>query len=104
MLILFLVPRDKETMSHRPKPLVSLPLNGFGCSPAQENNAIAMANTACWDRLQQYYPMTLSNGSGNSVGLPNEQMGNSEEGRILVPSPQKVGGQLLLTADHGNIE
>ena len=71
-------------MLNRPKPLVLLILDGFGYSLDQENNAIAMANTPCWDQLQKDYPMTLLDCSGHSVGLPDDQMGNSEVGHIHI--------------------
>jgi len=71
-------------MSKRPKPVVLLILDGFGYTTEQANNAIAMANTPCWDKLQQDYPMTLLNCSGNVVGLPDGQMGNSEVGHVHI--------------------
>lgn len=77
-------------MLNRPKPLVLLILDGFGHSTAPENNAIAMANTPCWDRLQQDYPTSLLNCSGRTVGLPAEQMGNSEVGHIHIGSGRYV--------------
>jgi 2,3-bisphosphoglycerate-independent phosphoglycerate mutase len=77
-------------MLNRPKPLVLLILDGFGYSLEQENNAIAMANTPCWDQLQKDYPMTLLDCSGRSVGLPDEQMGNSEVGHIHIGTGRYV--------------
>ncbi|MDO9105325.1 MAG: 2,3-bisphosphoglycerate-independent phosphoglycerate mutase [Methylovulum sp.] len=77
-------------MLNRPKPLVLLILDGFGHSTDQENNAIAMANTPCWDQLQQDYPMTYLNCSGHDVGLPDDQMGNSEVGHIHIGSGRYV--------------
>jgi len=77
-------------MLNRPKPLVLLILDGFGYSTDQENNAITMANTPCWDKLQQDYPMTLLNCSGHDVGLPDDQMGNSEVGHIHIGSGRYV--------------
>ena len=71
-------------MSNRPKPLVLLILDGFGYTTDTESNAIAMAKTPCWDSLQKDYPMTLLNCSGHSVGLPGDQMGNSEVGHIHI--------------------
>lgn len=61
-------------MLNRPKPVVLLILDGFGYSLDQQNNAIAMANTSCWDQLQKDCPITLPDCSGRSVGLPDEQM------------------------------
>ena len=77
-------------MLNRPKPLVLLILDGFGYSLEQENNAIAMANTPCWDQLQKDYPMTLLDCSGRSVGLPDEQMGNSEVGHVHIGTGRYV--------------
>jgi 2,3-bisphosphoglycerate-independent phosphoglycerate mutase len=80
----------KSNMSSRPKPVVLLILDGFGYSEEQENNAIAMANTPCWDRLQKEYPMTLLDCSGEVVGLPDGQMGNSEVGHIHIGTGRYV--------------
>ena len=77
-------------MSNRPKPLVLLILDGFGYTLETENNAIAMANTPCWDQLQKEYPMTLLDCSGKSVGLPSDQMGNSEVGHIHIGTGRYV--------------
>ncbi len=77
-------------MLNRPKPLVLLILDGFGYSQDKEYNAIAMANTPCWDRLQKDWPMTLLNCSGAVVGLPGGQMGNSEVGHIHIGTGRYV--------------
>jgi 2,3-bisphosphoglycerate-independent phosphoglycerate mutase len=77
-------------MSNRPKPLVLLILDGFGYTKETENNAIAMANTPCWDSLQQQYPMTLLDCSGHAVGLPKDQMGNSEVGHTHIGAGRYV--------------
>ena len=77
-------------MLNRPKPLVLLILDGFGYSLKAENNAIAMANTPCWDQLQKDYPMTFLECSGKSVGLPADQMGNSEVGHIHIGTGRYV--------------
>ena len=73
-------------MLNRPKPLLLLILDGFGWNENKENNAIAMADTPCWDSLQKNYPMTLLDCSGKVVGLPDEQMGNSEVGHLHIGS------------------
>jgi 2,3-bisphosphoglycerate-independent phosphoglycerate mutase len=77
-------------MSNRPKPLVLLILDGFGYTLDSESNAIAMANTPCWDKLQKDYPMTLLDCSGHSVGLPSDQMGNSEVGHTHIGAGRYV--------------
>ena len=77
-------------MVQRIKPLVLLILDGFGYSPKIENNAIALAKTPCWDRLQKTYPMTYLKCSGHVVGLPDGQMGNSEVGHLHIGSGRYV--------------
>ena len=77
-------------MAFRPKPLVLLILDGFGLRADHDNNAIALAATPCWDQLQKDHPMTALDCSGDVVGLPGDQMGNSEVGHLHIG-----GGRLL---------
>jgi 2,3-bisphosphoglycerate-independent phosphoglycerate mutase len=77
-------------MLNRPKPVVLLILDGFGYTLDKENNAIAMANTPCWDKLQQDCPSTLLSCSGAVVGLPGGQMGNSEVGHVHIGTGRYV--------------
>ena len=69
-------------MSDHTKHMLLLILDGWGYSENPEYNAIAAANKPNWDKLWTKYPHTLVNGSGASVGLPAEQMGNSEVGHL----------------------
>lgn len=66
----------------RPKPLTLVILDGWGYSDNPENNAIAAARTPVWDRMWQQYAHTLIRTSGAAVGLPGDQMGNSEVGHL----------------------
>lgn len=68
------------TQNHRPLALIIM--DGWGYSESPENNAIMAANTPVWDHLWQEYPHTLINASGAGVGLPGDQMGNSEVGHL----------------------
>jgi 2,3-bisphosphoglycerate-independent phosphoglycerate mutase len=77
-------------MLNRPKPVVLLILDGFGYTLDKENNAIAMADTPCWDQLQKDCPVTLLNCSGHVVGLPSGQMGNSEVGHVHIGTGRYV--------------
>jgi 2,3-bisphosphoglycerate-independent phosphoglycerate mutase len=63
-------------------PVVLTILDGWGYSPATEDNAIAAANTPTYDHLLKTYPNTLIHTSGPYVGLPDGQMGNSEVGHM----------------------
>jgi len=68
----------------RPKPLVLVILDGWGHREARDNNAIALANAPNWHRLLAQYPHTLVQTHGHYVGLPDEQMGNSEVGHMNI--------------------
>ena len=57
-------------------------LDGFGYREDSTDNAIAQANTPTWDQLWATRPHTLISGSGEDVGLPAGQMGNSEVGHM----------------------
>ncbi len=61
-------------------------LDGWGYSSDTSNNAIAQANTPNWDYFLDNYPNTLIGTSGQSVGLPDGQMGNSEVGHLTIGS------------------
>ncbi|WP_417344487.1 2,3-bisphosphoglycerate-independent phosphoglycerate mutase [Ferrimonas sp.] len=69
-------------MTKRTTPLALLILDGWGHRADADDNAISRANTPTMDRLFRDYPSTLISGSGNDVGLPDGQMGNSEVGHI----------------------
>ena len=61
-------------------------LDGWGYSSDKSNNAIALATTPNWDCFLENYPNTLIGTSGESVGLPDGQMGNSEVGHLTIGS------------------
>lgn len=57
-------------------------LDGWGHREQKESNAIAQANTPFWDKIYAEQAHTLIATSGNAVGLPEGQMGNSEVGHM----------------------
>ena len=57
-------------------------LDGWGHREETSSNAIHSANSPIWDSLWESKPHTLIDTSGKSVGLPAEQMGNSEVGHM----------------------
>jgi 2,3-bisphosphoglycerate-independent phosphoglycerate mutase len=69
-------------MSKVPKPLILLVMDGWGYREAPEHNAIAKARKPVWDKLWHDYPHTLIHASEAAVGLPSNQMGNSEVGHL----------------------
>jgi len=67
-------------MKNIKKPVMLLILDGYGYNKERKGNAIAQAKTPFFDKLWKEYPHILSNASGELVGLPKGQMGNSEVG------------------------
>lgn len=65
-------------------PLVLVILDGWGYREDTVDNAIALAHTPCWNRLWRNDPHALLDTSGESVGLPEGQMGNSEVGHMNI--------------------
>ncbi|ELA08346.1 phosphoglyceromutase [Moraxella macacae 0408225] len=63
-------------------PHVLMILDGFGHREDSKDNAIAHANTPNLDKIYQTYPHGLISGSGEDVGLPDGQFGNSEVGHM----------------------
>jgi 2,3-bisphosphoglycerate-independent phosphoglycerate mutase len=61
-------------------------LDGWGCAPAGPGNAVELANTPVFDELWAKYPHTTLDASGEAVGLPAGQMGNSEVGHLTIGS------------------
>ena len=63
-------------------PLVLIVLDGWGIRPDKDNNAIKLARTPVYDALLRRYPHAELVTSGEAVGLPAGQMGNSEVGHM----------------------
>lgn len=67
----------------RKKTMMLLILDGWGYNPnSNEKNAITEANPKNFLNLFNNYPHTLLKASGEAVGLPDGQMGNSEVGHL----------------------
>ncbi|MGE3774168.1 MAG: 2,3-bisphosphoglycerate-independent phosphoglycerate mutase [Gammaproteobacteria bacterium] len=69
-------------MAQVPHPVLLVVLDGWGYTDETRFNAIHAARTPHWDSLWQTSPHTLIRCSGLDVGLPDEQMGNSEVGHM----------------------
>ena len=72
------------------RPVVLIILDGWGINPRTEGNAIALARTPVYNALLREYPNTTLNASGESVGLPEGQMGNSEVGHLNIGAGRVV--------------
>src|SRR5438876_2168248 len=78
------------TPAGRPRPFVLVILDGWGINPRKEGNAIALARTPNIDRLAREWPHTAVRTSGEAVGLPEGQMGNSEVGHQNIGAGKRV--------------
>jgi 2,3-bisphosphoglycerate-independent phosphoglycerate mutase len=68
-------------------PLVTLVvLDGWGLAPPGPGNAVELARTPVFDALRARYPFATLKASGEAVGLPAGQMGNSEVGHLTIGS------------------
>nr|BED43117.1 phosphoglycerate mutase [Pyropia sp. Myanmar_A]BED43314.1 phosphoglycerate mutase [Pyropia sp. Myanmar_B]BED43511.1 phosphoglycerate mutase [Pyropia sp. Myanmar_C] len=83
-------------------PIVLAILDGWGHTTVQQGNAIKIAKTPTIDSLIDAYPNTLLTASGQEVGLPEGQMGNSEVGhttigggRIIQQDLVKIGNSII---------
>ena len=79
----------------RTAPVVLLVLDGWGYRAEREGNAIAMAVVPTWDRLWARAPKTLLQASGEAVGLPSGQIGNSEVGHLNLGAGRVVEQDLV---------
>lgn len=59
-------------------------LDGFGTNPSKANNAVLQAKTPKLDEYFSEYSHTVLEASGEAVGLPPGQMGNSEVGHMTI--------------------
>lgn len=65
-------------------PVALIILDGLGCRKETFGNAVAQAEKPNFDRLWDNYPHSLLTASGEAVGLPDGQMGNSEVGHLNI--------------------
>jgi 2,3-bisphosphoglycerate-independent phosphoglycerate mutase len=75
---------------------ILLILDGWGNGKQYNGNAIAMANKPVFESLIQKYPTSELKTSGEDVGLPDGQMGNSEVGHMNIGAGRVVYQQLVL--------
>jgi len=78
------------TPTGRPRPFVLIIMDGWGINPRKEGNAIALAQTPNLDKLAKDWPHTAIRTSGEAVGLPEGQMGNSEVGHQNIGAGKRV--------------
>ena len=70
-------------------------LDGWGLAPAGPGNAVELASTPVFDDLWATFPHTRLAASGEAVGLPDGQMGNSEVGHLTIGSGRVLFQDLM---------
>lgn len=78
------------------KKVVLIILDGWGLGDGTKADAIANANTPFVDSLYKNYPNSTLRTSGEDVGLPDGQMGNSEVGHLNIGAGRVVYQDLAL--------
>ena len=76
------------------KPLLLIILDGWGHSQETRGNAIAQASLPNFRYYEENYPHTYLQASGDAVGLPAGQMGNSEVGHLNIGAGRVVYQEL----------
>jgi len=66
------------------KPIALIILDGWGINKNKKGNAFLLAKKPNIDGFLKNYPSTHLTASGEAVGLPNGQMGNSEVGHLNI--------------------
>ena len=92
----------KETSTNNPIPgsnpkkALLVILDGWGIGDQSESDVIAQTPTPYFDYLKATYPYSQLQASGEAVGLPNGQMGNSETGHLNIGAGRVVYQDLMM--------
>nr|CRF40068.1 Phosphoglycerate mutase [Laurencia snackeyi] len=76
-------------------PTVLIILDGWGYSEKITGNAIQLAHTPTIDKLWNNFPKSLLSASGQDVGLPENQVGNSEVGHTTIGAGRTINQDLV---------
>ncbi len=81
-------------MEMKTRPVCLFIMDGYGINPEVKGNAIKAANAGVIERLMREYPHTTLGASGEDVGLPDGQMGNSEVGHLNIGAGRIIRQEL----------
>ncbi len=76
------------------RPVCLFIMDGYGINPDTYGNAIKAANAGVIEKFQKEYPHTKLGASGEDVGLPDGQMGNSEVGHLNIGAGRIIRQEL----------
>ncbi len=79
----------------RIRPVVLISLDGWGIAPPSHGNAITQAKIPHWNTYIANYPNSQLIASGESVGLPANEVGNSEVGHLTMGVGRVIFESLL---------
>ncbi len=88
---------NNNTIKSTNHTVILIILDGWGYDLKQQYNAIAQANIPQWNFWWEHAPKTLLACSGEAVGLPEGQMGNSEVGHM------HIGAGRIIDQDYTRI-
>ena len=78
------------------KKVIMVILDGFGISDSEYGNAIKQTDMATYNELFSEYPHAILQASGEYVGLPDDQFGNSEVGHLTIGAGRKIKQDITL--------
>ena len=79
-----------------PKKALLVILDGWGIGDQSESDVIAQTPTPYFDYLEATYPHSELQASGEAVGLPDGQMGNSETGHLNIGAGRVIYQDLVM--------
>jgi 2,3-bisphosphoglycerate-independent phosphoglycerate mutase len=82
-------------MKSTSKTVMLIVLDGWGHREETKDNAIAAAHTPFFDAMWKTRPHSLLKASGDAVGLPEGQMGNSEVGHMTIGAGKPADTDLV---------
>ncbi|OAB82418.1 2,3-bisphosphoglycerate-independent phosphoglycerate mutase [Wolbachia endosymbiont of Laodelphax striatellus] len=94
------------------KSVVLCILDGWGNGIENSKyNAISNSNPPCWQHISSNYPKCSLSACGTDVGLPEDQIGNSEvghmnigSGRVVMQSLQRINQAIETIENNANLQ
>ena len=92
--------RQQTVKDDNMKKILMIILDGFGLKEEEKGNAIKLANMEFFNQLWQEYPHSILEASGEAVGLPSNQFGNSEVGHGAIGLGRKVKQRITVVNEE----
>lgn len=82
------------------KKILMVILDGFGLREDEKGNAVKLANMEFFNKLWAEYPHSVLDASGEAVGLPEGQFGNSEVGHGAIGLGRKIKQRITVVKEE----